>query len=443
MNHAGTREQSRPLLPGPVTTALVQLERVLAVWVPYIPMIAVFSYILFWPVTFPPPGKTHIQVQNDGELSRQLSLGFSFAIAALVMFSQRGRLSAFLWNNKLLLLLLLWALLSVSWSAVPVLSFKRWIQFAGFLLVARVAVIGEHGPERTLAVLRTLFALAVFASLAMVLLNPEAGLDASRQAWRGIHVHKNTLGQVATFAAVLWLPALLTATGPLRKGVVTAVISVALLLVLQSDSKSSQIVLAVLLGIWLWLALPFRREIKFAIAPLPLLVTLFWLFALHSGGVTDLFFAAIERDSSLTGRTLLWQELLDQFGLHSLYGAGYNGFWTSLNPQARLLVLRIGWDPGQAHNGYLDVLNELGIIGAGIFLLLLLQMSVRIVRSMRVHLVVGQTLLLLFVSQVLFNITETGFCRGSTLGWILFLTTAILANRLGHWKEVKAGAAHA
>ncbi len=193
----------------------------------------------------------------------------------------------------------------------------------------------------------------------------------------------------------------------------------------------------------IWLALPFRREIKFAIAPLPLLVTLFWLFALHSGGVTDLFFAAIERDSSLTGRTLLWQELLDQFGLHSLYGAGYNGFWTSLNPQARLLVLRIGWDPGQAHNGYLDVLNELGIIGAGIFLLLLLQMSVRIVRSMRVHLVVGQTLLLLFVSQVLFNITETGFCRGSTLGWILFLTTAILANRLGHWKEVKAGAAHA
>ncbi len=442
MNHAGTREQSRSLLPPQVTAALVSIENALAAWAPYIPMIVVFSYILYWPVTFPPPGKTHIQVQNDGELSRQLSLGFSFAVAALVMFSSRGRFTSFLFNNKLLLVLLLWALLSVSWSAVPGLSLKRWIQFAGFLLMARVAVVGEQGPERTLLVLRALFAVAVFASLAMVLLNPEAGLDASRQAWKGIHVHKNTLGQVATFTAILWLPTLFVPASPLRRGLAMTVVAVALLLVLKSDSKSSQVVLAVLLGVWLWLVLPFRKEIKFAIAPLPVLVTLFWLFTLHSGSIADLFFAAIERDSSLTGRTLLWQELLDQFGLHSLYGAGYNGFWTSLNPQARLLVLRIGWDPGQAHNGYLDVLNELGIIGAGIFLLLLLQMAVRILRSMRVHRVIGHTLLLLFISQVLFNITETGFCRGSTLGWVLFLTTAILANRLGHWKEHK-GAAHA
>jgi O-antigen ligase len=44
-------------------------------------------------------------------------------------------------------------------------------------------------------------------------------------------------------------------------------------------------------------------------------------------------------------------------------GYGYSAFWSGLNGESMQTVLTTGWMEGQAQNGYLDTLLQLGLVG--------------------------------------------------------------------------------
>jgi O-antigen ligase len=70
------------------------------------------------------------------------------------------------------------------------------------------------------------------------------------------------------------------------------------------------------------------------------------------------------RDATLTGRTYVWSSLLPEATQNIVTGHGFGGFWITKS--------RINFDISDAHNGYLDILLDMGIIGlllVSIFLL--------------------------------------------------------------------------
>jgi exopolysaccharide production protein ExoQ len=71
--------------------------------------------------------------------------------------------------------------------------------------------------------------------------------------------------------------------------------------------------------------------------------------------------AAAEDPTTLSGRTLLWADLLDYAGDHPWLGYGFDSFWTP-DHIAEISVKR-GWVITQAHSGYLETLLATGIIG--------------------------------------------------------------------------------
>jgi exopolysaccharide production protein ExoQ len=73
---------------------------------------------------------------------------------------------------------------------------------------------------------------------------------------------------------------------------------------------------------------------------------------------------ALGRDSTLTGRTELWGEVLEM-GTNPLLGAGFESFW--LGERLEKLWALHWWKPTQAHNGYLEVYLNLG--ASGLFML--------------------------------------------------------------------------
>lgn len=119
---------------------------------------------------------------------------------------------------------------------------------------------------------------------------------------------------------------------------------------------------------------------------------------------------------------------METAGAHTLFGSGFNSFWISNNENAQHLIQKLGWDPGQAHNGYLDILNELGIIGGVIFGLFLLQTLIRTRRYRYIDREVGTVLFFTIFSQILYNYVETSFCRISSLGWLVVLVAAVMAS---------------
>jgi O-antigen ligase len=74
--------------------------------------------------------------------------------------------------------------------------------------------------------------------------------------------------------------------------------------------------------------------------------------------------AMMDRDPTLTQRTVIWAEVLPSIARHPLQGYGYSAFWSGLNGESMQTVLVTGWMEGQAQDGYLDLLLQLGLLGA-------------------------------------------------------------------------------
>lgn len=74
---------------------------------------------------------------------------------------------------------------------------------------------------------------------------------------------------------------------------------------------------------------------------------------------------SLGKDSTLTGRTVLWKFGLDHFWTHPLTGYGFQAFWSE--PSYTREYLRAYVDPRTSifHNGYIEIIVALGLLGGG------------------------------------------------------------------------------
>ena len=89
-----------------------------------------------------------------------------------------------------------------------------------------------------------------------------------------------------------------------------------------------------------------------------LFVVLYGLILHPAAGLTE----AVGRDSTLTGRTAMWDQLL-QLKVDPWFGAGYESFW--LGPRTNEISRHYQY-VNQAHNGYLEVFLNLGWAGVAL-----------------------------------------------------------------------------
>ena len=79
----------------------------------------------------------------------------------------------------------------------------------------------------------------------------------------------------------------------------------------------------------------------------------------------DSVITGLGRDSTLTGRTELW-DTLKTMEPNPLFGAGFESFW--LGDRVEKLWSIYWWKPNQAHNGYYETYLNLGLIGVALLL---------------------------------------------------------------------------
>ena len=72
---------------------------------------------------------------------------------------------------------------------------------------------------------------------------------------------------------------------------------------------------------------------------------------------------------TLTGRTELWSELMTYIGARPIVGYGFDGFWGPIHTAS--VALSLGWVVPHAHNGYIEMLLDLGVVGLVLFLAVL------------------------------------------------------------------------
>ena len=133
----------------------------------------------------------------------------------------------------------------------------------------------------------------------------------------------------------------------------------------------------------------------------------------------DLFFKLLGKSSTLTGRTFIWEVMGDQISRHFWQGVGYGGFWVGLMGGAAEVTRLVQWGyPGQSHNGFIDVLNELGFVGLG-FLVYFLICHIRQVYRLATKGSPVFVHVLIVAAAIFLNITEATLIRATHIWWIL------------------------
>jgi exopolysaccharide production protein ExoQ len=78
------------------------------------------------------------------------------------------------------------------------------------------------------------------------------------------------------------------------------------------------------------------------------------------------------KDLTFTSRTDIWTGAVEAIAERPLLGYGAGGVWVNLNAEPARSILRgLGFPVFHAHNGYLEVLLQLGGVGLGLVLLLM------------------------------------------------------------------------
>jgi exopolysaccharide production protein ExoQ len=144
------------------------------------------------------------------------------------------------------------------------------------------------------------------------------------------------------------------------------------------------------------------------------------VFAGGTGAGAQAVYAALGKDATLTGRTELWEAVLGSIGQRAGLGYGYGAFWHTA-AESESLFAAIGWRAWHAHNAFLDLWLNLGVLGVLLFTALFVWAATAALRRLRGGAdaeAVWPLALLAFT--LLTNLTESRLLEPNNLYWILF-----------------------
>lgn len=317
------------------------------------------------------------------------------------------------------------ALLSVLWSTDPGLTLRR--SFAFLATSALGVYLAARFETRTLLkILAVTFGMIAVLSALFAVALPHLGLDRGDHAgaWRGVYNQKNNLAQMMALGTIVFL--LLRRQLMKRRWVAVAGAALCGGVMVMTTSATAPAMVLVLVAM-----VPVLRTVRYrshvivptmaaTVAAVGIAAALFFRFR-------DEILVAIGKDPTLTGRTPMWEAVLDMVERRPFLGYGYSAFWTDREGPAGEVWRAIGWTTPNAHSGYLDLLLQLGLIGMGIFLIGALVALVRAVKGahrFRSSLTLWPPLLIAFV--LLYNFTETTLLQQNTIIWVLYVATVCI-----------------
>jgi len=138
------------------------------------------------------------------------------------------------------------------------------------------------------------------------------------------------------------------------------------------------------------------------------------------------------KDMSFSGRTQIWDIVTERIAQHPLLGGGYGAYWTGDRPESQSyeFLARMNFYPTQTHNGYLDVINDLGVPGA-LFLLGFLVVYVRqALALMRANLVQSALYLGLLFQQLVGNLSEARWFSSLSVDFAIMTVASLAMSRI-------------
>jgi exopolysaccharide production protein ExoQ len=389
-------------------------------------------------------------VQNFGTpnpLSRLAKIAL-LVFSCFVVFRRLRMATALLRNlNPFLIGFVILAPLSILWSISPSDTLGRFMSFLTLLLVCFAFALGGWHERRFQNVVRPLLTALLGASLIVGVISPDLVLEKGggislEGAWHGLTAQKNEFGQIAGFGVLLWLNPWLARQSRGITVLAGAGVSVACLLLSRSSTSMFATALAASLMLILLRSSPaMRRYTPHVVVLFALLTTVYVLAVLNVvPGLTFLLEPVMSltgKDSTFSSRTLIWQVIRDHIAQSPYIGTGYGAYWIGPLPQSpSYIFLSVMYlYPTESHNGYLDIMNDLGILGVSLLVGFIVSFLRQAWQLMKVDRGQGALFMALLFQQVIINLSESVWMsRGFSFSVLalasMALSRALLQERL-------------
>jgi exopolysaccharide production protein ExoQ len=182
---------------------------------------------------------------------------------------------------------------------------------------------------------------------------------------KGIYPQKNHFGAMMSFSIITFLFARPKGVPNILK--IATVIGSAVLLILASSATAIVALVGCLACYPLWLLFKSSKTNNF----------LLWVAALPVVGIGlvlatanfDIVAKLAGRSATLSDRIPLWNGILGAIAKRPWFGYGFDIFWLEWSQDLyKIVYVMTGWHPPHAHNGYLDIVLSMGIVGLVVFM---------------------------------------------------------------------------
>jgi len=356
---------------------------------------------------------------------------FSFQLAALfVLLRRRLSWATALSHNPWIVIFLAYCALAIFWSDFPFVALKRWIKVLAHPLMVLVVATEPDPREAVVRLLKRSAYVLVPFSILLIKYYPALGRRFSQ--WTGeaynscVTSNKNILGCLCLVLGFFFVWHFLTSlrrekTRERRNELLLCGAFLWMIgwLLSMADSATSVMALAVGISTVLFLGLRFvdkRHVTAYLVAALLAFGSAELIF-----GVSGTLIRALGRDSTLTGRTEIWDIVL-AVDINPILGAGFESFW--LGDRAERIWAKYWFHPNQAHNGYLETYLNLGWLGLTLMVCWILSAFLRVGSTLLSDFDFGRFRMGLLAIVVVYNYTEGGF-KGLSLIWFAFYIIAM------------------
>ena len=394
-----------------------------------------------------------LMIGSDIESGSPLDRAFLiilFCLGLIILHRRKFDWSTAAKEYSWLLVLMSFMTLSLLWSDMPWISFRRWMREVVAVVIAFI-VSSESNPRLSLkSILRRAIYILIPFSIILIKYFPQYGREYNRwtgeTTWVGVSSQKNGLARICIISVLFLAWAVLTKRKkqevPVSKYIEYIDIFMLLLSLyllggpyrtLRHSATSSASLIGGLFLLATLLLVKRRGKAIGHIAIMALLtLTIIYGSATPFLGKLEIFDVSsyFGRTENLTGRANIWAILIPYAMRRPILGYGVGGFWTTAMREMT---------SAHAHNGYLELILHFGFVGLIIFSLFLLACCRRAIRTLAEDFNWGVLFIVFLFMTVIYNIAEVSIYTFtsplSSLIVLFFVTlkdTDIIKQTPGH-----------
>ncbi|WEM41574.1 O-antigen ligase family protein [Photobacterium sp. DA100] len=331
-------------------------------------------------------------------------------------------------NHKAILILLIYVFLSFIWSYDKISTLKASM----FLFLSTILLMGllyKNQLRNSAYALKNYFLTVVFLSSIFYFVGIGQMGEPYPGVLNGIFPHKNILGRVCAIGVIFfgcyWYS--------YRKNKDILYLLFCFAFLILSESKGAISILVISIIVFFLVYNSYKGSLIKKIASITIIVSSFILISYVLTNA-EVILELLGKDITLTGRTFLWDLALEYLRDQYIFGYGYDVFWTSVIDYNKLTAYEIYWEAPHAHNGYLDLLLDVGFIG----LLLYLYCNIKLIKdgmnAIKKSGSNGKALLLFSVLTLIYllvsSFVEKSYFQYNDIQWCFFIFSSFFIDEI-------------